>query len=162
MDLSLEPQSPSSVLSDAIFVRDSKVEILESSIEGGSRGISILGDSQAKIEGNTISEAIIGGIFVGNESRASLHENFIFKNILAGIALSDKAKAQITKNRIGGNELDGIAIFDKAEAVIIKNVISGNGGCGIWAQKGATVRGWLNRIFENKEGDLCGETLDLS
>jgi parallel beta-helix repeat protein len=153
--MTIEPSGPH-IPYGAILARDSQVRIEESTIIGGDAGINLLGDSKADIIGNTITKGIIAGIFVRDRSSASIVENIVSQNLLAGIALGDKGIAYIKKNSIGSNEMDGIAVFAEASATITENIIQGNGGCGVWAEAGAEVRGWNNKLFENKQGDLCG------
>jgi parallel beta-helix repeat protein len=151
--MTIEPSGPH-IPYGAIRIRDSQVRIEESTIVGGDAGINLLGDSKADILGNAVTKGIIAGIFVRDRSSASIVENIVSQNLLAGIALSDKGIAYIKKNSIGSNEMDGIAVFAEASATITENVIQGNRGCGVWAEAGAEVRGWNNKIFENKQ-DLC-------
>jgi parallel beta-helix repeat protein len=157
--MTIEPTAPH-IPYGAILVRDSQVRVEESTIVGGDAGINLLGDSKADILGNAVTKGVIAGIFVRDQSSASIVENIVSQNLLAGIALSDKGIAYIKQNSIGSNEMDGVAVFAEASATITESIIQGNGGCGVWAEAGAEVRGWNNKLFQNNQ-DLCGAASGL-
>jgi parallel beta-helix repeat protein len=157
--MTIEPTTPH-IPYGAILVRDSQVRVEESTIVGGDAGINLLGDSKADILGNAVTKGVIAGIFVRDQSSASIVENIVSQNLLAGIALSDKGVAYIKQNSIGSNEMDGVAVFAEASATITETIIQGNGGCGVWAEAGAEVRGWNNKLFQNNQ-DLCGAASGL-
>jgi parallel beta-helix repeat protein len=126
-----------------IYVYGNRVTIKGFTISGGFEGISILVNSNATIDSNTIENTHHGGIIVVQNSFATIVNNTIRNNPNHGIVVSDTSSAFIgftspfpdvtvaSPNTIEDNGSNGIQVWRSSSARIVGNTIRNNDGNGI-------------------------------
>jgi parallel beta-helix repeat protein len=132
-------------------------------------GISMWASAQATISGNTISGNWVG-ISMRDSAQTAIEGNIISRNG-DGIYMLDSAQANISGNTISGNEKSGIFMSESAQATIEGNKITKNNSYGVGLYQrpcydtllvfGGAVRGRVNEISGNKEGEVCPAELEF-
>lgn len=130
-----------------IYVYGNRVTIEGFTISGGFEGISILVNSNATIDNNTIENTNHGGIIVVQNSFATIVNNTIKNNPHHGIVVSDTSSAFIgftspspdltvaSPNTIEDNGSNGIQVSRSSSARIVGNTIRNNMGDGVVVSK---------------------------
>jgi parallel beta-helix repeat protein len=89
-------------------------------VTGNKLGIYVIGDSQAKLVGNTCSQDRLGGIRVEGTSTVTARDNKCFADTLSGILITGSARATLVHNSTKGS-VEGITFAGRARGSATRN-----------------------------------------
>ena len=116
--------------------------------QGGS-GLWITGRTRGIVKNNVFEANGLHGISLGGESQLRLEQNTMQNNTYAGIAYFDNAKGVAINNISEGNGLHGIAVQGNSQPTLKHNTIRNNKSVGISCSGGAGGKIENNVIEKN-------------
>eukprot|EP01065_Artemidia_motanka_P020569 TRINITY_DN24628_c0_g1_i1.p1 TRINITY_DN24628_c0_g1~~TRINITY_DN24628_c0_g1_i1.p1 ORF type:complete len:667 (+),score=33.42 TRINITY_DN24628_c0_g1_i1:118-2118(+) len=122
------------------------------SIIGSARGPGVtLRDSQAIVEGCTISNNCDAGVLATGVSTPWLQGNSFCDGRGAGIALSNRCRGVLRENKIERNACAGVLLSGGSDPVVWKNEVADNAAEGVRIDSGCKGLIELNTFHGNRE-----------
>jgi parallel beta-helix repeat protein len=146
-----------------IITNTKDVELRNLTIQGGTVGVLMGGNTDSTIESSIISNGVVG-IEINNGGTALLNNSIIQNQSDIGIFLDTQAEATLTQNTIR-NSGYGIMIQGNAKATLRKNLIEGNSDAGLYVLETLDVQVSDNTIRDNGDSGVRAEAtsrLELS